>query len=154
MAKFDFEQVSSYEKAEESPGFLLWRVSTKWRRAIESILKTLNLTHPQFVVLATIGWLTRTNQKVSQIEISRHAELDPNTTSQILRSLQTKELIQRERSNDERSKCPFLTKQGAEILSKALPAVEKADQHFFSAVDLHQTKAIEALQKLAEMDKS
>jgi hypothetical protein len=55
----NFNEMSIHPSAEESPGFLLWRVSTLWRRAIEAILKPLGLTHPQFVVLATTAWLTR-----------------------------------------------------------------------------------------------
>lgn len=152
MKRFDFAKSSSFKKAEDSPGFLLWRASTLWRRSIENILKPLSLTHPQFVVLATIGWFSRTGQGAKQIEISRHASLDPNTISQILRSLQQKGLIERSHSIDERSKCTILTPAGTEKLSKALPAVEKADFHFFAEVDLSKEKALKALQKLAQFE--
>ena len=148
--QFDFARSSAFQKAEDSPGFLLWRASTLWRRAIERVLKPLDLTHPQFVVLATIAWLTKDEKKVSQADISRHIGLDPNTTSQILRSLQTKNLIERPRTKDERSKSPTLTETGSQLLAKALPAVESADGHFFSPVNLRRMNAMEALQKLAE----
>lgn len=133
---------------EESPGFLLWRVSTSWRRSIEAILKPLGLTHPQFVVLACTGWLTRSGEKTTQAAIGRQAGLDPNTTSQILKSLQTKGLIDRPRS-DERSKSPSLTSTGKQTLSKALPAVEKADAQFFSP--LKNSKLLKDLQILADI---
>ena len=68
---------ANFQFPEENPGFLLWRASTLWRRAIESVLKPLGLTHPQFVILATVAWLTREGEKSSQVEISKHAELDP-----------------------------------------------------------------------------
>lgn len=147
--RFDFEKFSTHCSAEESPGFLLWRVSTSWRRAIEEVLKPLSLTHPQFVILATVGYLTRTGEKVSQAEIGRHAGLDPNTTSQILRGLQTKKLVKRAQATDERSKCPILTALGARRLAKALPAVEQADAQFFSIVNLRETKFLDSLQKLS-----
>lgn len=149
MTQFDFDLSSEFHTPEESPGFLLWRASTLWRRAIESVLKPLELTHPQFVILATVGWLTRTGEKASQIEISRQAGLDPNTTSQILRSLEAKDLIKRSHSKDERSKYPILTSFGTKSLAEALPAVEKADAQFFASVNLYELKAIKALQKLA-----
>lgn len=149
MAKFDFSRSSSFDKAEESPGFLLWRASTLWRRSIEQILKPLGLTHPQFVVLATIGWFSKDGANASQAEIGRHASLDPNTISQILRSLQTKKWIERKRSKDERSKYTSLTPLGAKILAKALPAVEGGDAEFFAAVNLKKTNALKALQMLA-----
>lgn len=152
MSHFNFSESSSFRRAEESPGFLLWRASTRWRRAIEAVLKTLDLTHPQFVILATIGWLTQKGQKVSQAHIGRHASLDPNTTSQILRSLQAKHLIERSRSEDDRSKHPILTPQGQALLKKALPAVEQADALFFASTNLNQWTALKALQTLAGLD--
>lgn len=146
----DFDKVSAHHTPEESPGYLLWWVSTRWRRAIENVLKPLKLTHPQFVVLAVNGWLTRAGEQVSQAEIARNAGLDPNTTSQILRSLETKGLIERPRSTDERSKYPTLTVKGRQLLVKALPAVEREDAKFFAGLDLKKTGMLAALQKLAE----
>lgn len=149
MVEFDFAKSSSFKKAEDSPGFLLWRASTLWRRAIEAVLKPLDLTHPQFVALATIGWFAKTKTPITQAAISKHIELDPNTVSQILKSLEKKKLIARERTHDERSKNPTLTKSGAKRLSEALPAVENADAQFFSAVNLEKASAFSALQILS-----
>ncbi len=148
----NFEEISIHPSAEESPGFLLWRVSTLWRKAIETVLKPLGLTHPQFVVLATTGWLTRTGEKVSQADIGRQAALDPNTTSQILRGLQAKGLIERAHNIDERSKYPILTLAGVESLTKAMPAVERADAAFFASVDLKGSKMLQTLQILAHSE--
>ncbi len=145
----DIEELSIYETPEESPGYLLWRVSSQWRTAIESILKPLDLTHPQFVILATTGWLTKNNEKVSQADIGKVAGLDPNTTSQILRGLEAKKLIKRVRSLDERSKSPSLTKVGSEKLALALPAVERADTKFFDTLKTKESnELIKIFQKL------
>lgn len=140
--KFNFETVTEFEQPEESPGYLLWRVSTQWRSAIESVLKPLGLTHPQFVILACLGWLTRRADPVSQIEIARSASLDPNTTSQILRGLEAKKLIKRMQKADERSKNPMLTSAGFQILGQALPAVEKADAKFFAGLSANDSKTL------------
>lgn len=148
-----FDKISVHSSAEESPGFLLWQVSTLWRRAIEEVLKPLDLTHPQFVVLATTGWLTREGKRVSQAEIGREAALDPNTTSQILRSLEGKGWIERSRVVDERSKHPILTSIGAEKLSQALPAVEGADAAFFASIDVKESKMLTTLQNLSKNNK-
>lgn len=134
----DFEEISVYEKPEESPGYLLWKVSLQWRTTIEETLKKLGLTHPQFVVLATTGWLTRKGTKVAQIDIGKASGLDPNTTSQILRGLEAKKLIKRTLSLNERSKSPILTALGSEKLAKAMPAVEKADEAFFKVLNSKQ----------------
>lgn len=130
--RIDFRHVSSFQMPEESPGFLLWRVSTVWRSSIEKTLKPFDLTHPQFVVLATTAWLTRNGDVVSQVDISRTVGLDPNTVSQILRGLEKKNLIERLHTVDEKRKNPVPTKKGAQLLADALPAVEKADAAFFA----------------------
>lgn len=148
----NFNEISIHPSAEESPGFLLWRVSTLWRRAIEAVLKPLGLTHPQFVVLATTAWLTRMGEKVNQVEIGKQAALDPNTTSQILRGLQAKGLVERSHITNERSKHPMLTSVGAEILAKAMHAVESADADFFASVDIKESKILKTLQILAHSE--
>lgn len=149
MKKVAWEKVSQFEGPEHSPGFLLWQVSIKWRKAIESALAPLNLTHPQFVLLAGVGWLTRDGKQVSQIEIARHSGTDITMTSQILRTLERKEYIERkQRAGDERSKFPSLTKKGAHAIEQALPLVEAVDRDFFAALkDIKM--CVEILQKLA-----
>ncbi len=152
MQTIDFKKISLFKTPEESPGYLLWRVSTQWRSAIETVLAPLNLTHPQFVVLASLSWLTRKGENVSQILIGRSSGLDPNTTSQILRGLEKKGLIVRKQKVDERSKNPLLTPEGAEILKQALPAVENADKTFFSALTQDEQKqAVSSFQKLLNL---
>ncbi len=127
----NFKNVSIHDTPDRSPGFLMWHVSTAWRASIEFILKSMNLTHPQFVILAALGWLTSEGDRVTQAAIGKMAGLDPNTVSQVIRGLELKELIVREKSSDGRAKNPVLTINGSEILKKALPAVEAKDAEFF-----------------------
>ncbi len=141
----NIEKLTLFKTPEESLGYLLWHVSLSWRNGIEETLKPLDLTHPQFVVLATTAWLTRDGNHINQIDISKAAGLDPNTTSQILRGLEAKKFIKRARSLNERSKNPSLTDNGFNVLEKALPAVEKADSKFFK---LLTNQEIDALVKI------
>lgn len=145
----EFKHISVHDQPETSPGFLLWHVSTVWRSSIEAVLLPLSLTHPQFVVLATLGWLTRKGDRVTQAAVGKMAGLDPNTTSQILRGLETKRLIKRITSADVRAKNPLLTTKGSEILIKALPAVERADAQFFKMLSNKESDSmIQIFQKL------
>ncbi len=132
---FDFKAISLYKTTEDSPGYLLLKVSLEWRSMIEDALQQFDLTHPQFIILATTAWLTQNHEKISQIDISRTAGLDPNTTSQILRGLEKKKLIKRTRSLNERSKSPVLTAIGVDVLTQAVPAVEATDQFFFDRLN-------------------
>ncbi len=149
MKKVAWKKISHFEGPEHSPGFLLWQVSTQWRRQIEMALATLGLTHPQFVLLTSVGWLTRKGDRVTQIELARHCGTDITMTSQILRTLERKEYIERkQREGDERSKLPSLTESGAQLIAKALPLVEAVDKRFFGKLKRDTKKCVEILQRL------
>jgi DNA-binding MarR family transcriptional regulator len=123
----------SVEKAEESSGFLLWQVTNLWQREIKKALEQHNITHSQFVLMASIYWLTLHNQEVTQIVLSSHTKIDPMTTSTVLRTLQQKGYVQRqEHLTDTRAKTVVLTEMGKEIAIKAVKTVEKFDNDFFS----------------------
>ncbi len=144
-----FEKISVHEGPKQSPGFLLWHISTSWRSSIETVLKTFDLTHPQFVVLATTGWLTRNGGLATQVAIGKMAGLDPNTISQIIKGLEQKALIKRAKSTDGRAKNVSLTSKGSEVLRRALPAVEQADATFFNILTKHErVYLIDLFQKL------
>ena len=127
------EKVFGFERAEDSSGFLLWQVTSLWQREIKKALEKLNLTHSQFVLLASILWLTQQKESVTQILLSAHTKIDPMTTSTVLRTLQSKGLLQRqEHATDTRAKTVALTEQGQKIVKQAVKAVEKFDADFFS----------------------
>lgn len=125
----------NFEKAEDSSGFLLWQVTNLWQREIKKALEKYELTHAQFVLMASIHWLTLQNQSVTQILLSAHTKIDPMTTSTVLRTLQAKGLLQRqEHSIDTRAKTVVLTEEGKKIIKQAVKAVEKFDEEFFSTL--------------------
>jgi DNA-binding MarR family transcriptional regulator len=125
----------SVEKAEESSGFLLWQVTNLWQRKIKKALEDYGITHSQYVLLASIHWLTIHKQDVTQIVLSAHTKIDPMTTSTVLRTLQQKGLIQRqEHLTDTRAKTVGLTEAGKRIIKKAVVTVEKFDADFFSVL--------------------
>lgn len=125
----------SVEKAEDSSGFLLWQVTNLWQREIKKSLEPFNLTHSQFVLMASIHWLTLHKQDVTQILLSSHTKIDPMTTSTVLRTLQTKGLLQRkEHVTDTRAKTVELTDKGKKIIKEAVKTVETFDKTFFAAL--------------------
>jgi DNA-binding MarR family transcriptional regulator len=149
--KLNFEEVSLYEGPKQSPGFLLWHISTSWRGSIEAVLKRLGLTHPQFVVLATTAWLTKSGEFATQAAIGKMAGLDPNTISQIITGLEKKKLIRREASPDGRAKHPKLTTDGSALLAQALPAVEQADNQFFNTLSSKELRTlVQIFQKMTK----
>jgi DNA-binding MarR family transcriptional regulator len=141
------------ERAEESPGLLLWQVTNAWQRIMRATLVPFDLTHVQFVLLASTAWLTRTGGEITQIEIAAHARTDPMMTSQVLRALETKGfLTRRPHSVDRRAMRVDLTEAGHELVGQTVPAVEGADADFFRALGPDQPAMIAMLQQLAERD--
>nr|WP_199003432.1 MarR family winged helix-turn-helix transcriptional regulator [Flavobacterium sp. ASV13] len=126
----------SVEKPDDSSGFLLWQVTNLWQREIKKALEQYNITHSQFVLMASIHWLTLHKQEVTQIILSSHTKIDPMTTSTVLRTLQQKKFIKRqEHATDTRAKIVILTDTGKEIAKKAIVTVEDFDKKFFSVLD-------------------
>ena len=75
---------------EESPGLLLWHVTLRWQRDMAAVLAPLDLTHVQFVLLATTWWLNSRGQHPNQLALAHQAGTDVKMTSQVLRTLEAK----------------------------------------------------------------
>ncbi|WP_314394579.1 MarR family transcriptional regulator [Leptotrichia shahii] len=122
--------------SEKSTGLLFMRVYNKWHSMIKKELKKMNLTHPQFVVLASLAYLSQNSNEVTQIMISKLSGVDVMTISQILGLLEKHNFLKRkEHSKDTRAKAVTLNKKGEEILQKAVPLVEQIDEFFFGKLD-------------------
>lgn len=132
----NIENTFSVEKPEDSSGFLLWQVTNLWQREIKKALKKYGLTHSQFVLMTSIHWLSlKGEEEVTQILLSSHTKIDPMTTSTVLRTLQKKQLLQRqEHSTDTRAKTVELTDNGIKIIKQAIKTVENFDKDFFSTL--------------------
>ena len=120
---------------QDSPGFLLWHVTLRWQRDIAAALAPLDLTHVQFVLLATTWWLNSHGADPNQLAVAKQAGTDVKMTSQVLRKLEAKGLIRRETdAADTRAKRLRATGRGAELAQQAIAAVEAADAKFFQPI--------------------
>lgn len=123
----------------ESSGYLLGQLTTLLQRKHKKVLDPLNLTQTQFVLLAALGWLSRENDHVTQIDIANQGNADRMMVSKVLRTLEEKEFISRkEHPTDTRAKVIELTNSGSIILQKALTAIEEADIEFFDSLGENQ----------------
>lgn len=119
----------------DSPGFLLWHVTLRWQRDIAAVLAPLGLTHVQFVLLACTWWLNTHGEQPNQLAVARQAGTDVKMTSQVLRTLESKGLIEREVDPaDTRARLLRVTGAGAELAPRAIAAVEHVDASFFRPV--------------------
>ncbi|RSK48829.1 MarR family winged helix-turn-helix transcriptional regulator [Hymenobacter rigui] len=129
-----------FKSPDESPGYLVGQVTMLWQRKQKKVLDPLLLTQTQFVLLAALGWLAKTSEYVTQIDIANQSNADRMMVSKVLRTLEEKAFLTRqEHPSDTRAKIITLTQAGSEVLQKALTAIENADSDFFSSLhDLPQ----------------
>ena len=126
---------TEFASADESPGFLLWQIANVWQRRQRAALKSLDLTHVQFVLLAVLAWRTRNDDRgVRQIDLAHEAKTDPMMTSQVLRALAGRDLVERVPDPDDaRANLVRITAAGRDLANRALPLVEDVDRQFFGA---------------------
>ena len=122
-----------FKSPNDSPGYLLGQLSMCWQRKQKKVLDPLDLTHTQFVLLAALGWLSKTSDAVTQVDIADQSNSDRMMVSKVLRTLEEKKFITRnEHKTDTRAKTIRLTATGETVLQKAVKKVEDADLEFFS----------------------
>jgi MarR family transcriptional regulator, organic hydroperoxide resistance regulator len=128
------------ESPSNSPGFLLWRVTLAWQRSMAAVLLAHDLTHVQFVLLANLWWL---GDWQTQRQLADHAGTDPMMTSQVLRTLEGKGLVDRVvDAADSRARRVALTELGRAAVDQAMPDVDAADAAFFAAVPRDEVLAV------------
>jgi len=117
----------------ESPGFLLWRLTRSWERAVGDALAPLGLTHTQFVLLACTHWLHSHGRPTGQVDISAASGVDTKTASAVIRRLEADGLVTRVPSpTDTRVRVVVPTAAGAGLAGRAIGVVEQADETFFA----------------------
>ena len=127
---------SRYAEATDSPGLLLWQVTNLWQRRQRATLKEVDLTHVQFVLLASLAWLSRNGEPVTQARVAEHAKTDAVMTSEVLRTLQRKGLVERRpHPVDTRAKSLKLTPEGTKVVRRGVKLVERTDQEFFAPLN-------------------
>lgn len=121
--------------AEEATGLLFMRTYNTWHGEIKRQLRAIGLTHPQFVVLASLGYLLQNEEEITQIMLANMAGMDVASVSQIIRLVESHGwLIRKQHRTDTRAKSLTLTQKGQNKLVHALPIVENIDHHFFGSL--------------------
>jgi DNA-binding MarR family transcriptional regulator len=138
----------------KSPGFLLWKVSNAWQRRQRAALQAFELTHSQFVLLATATWFGA-EQTLTQARLAQLTGVDPMTTSQVVRTLEAAHLLERRRHpTDPRAKAIFVTDAGRAKARKAIVAVEDTDAIFFAPLGADTRHLIEMFTQLSSADEA
>ncbi|MET9405033.1 MarR family transcriptional regulator [Streptomyces sp. NPDC002935] len=119
--------MSSVKSVSENatPGFLVWRLSMKWRVAVDRAVGPLGLTHAQYSLMASLYSMNRDGHRPSQRGLADHTGLEPLYVSKLARSLEAAGLLDRTRDPaDPRAVRLSLTEEGREITRRAITVVQ------------------------------
>jgi DNA-binding MarR family transcriptional regulator len=108
----------------------------------------------QFVLLASLWWLSEHGSSTpSQAGLAEQAGTDPMMTSQVVRKLQARGLLERSMDpQDSRARRLRLTAAGRELAARALADVETADDRYFAAIADDLPVFVRALATLGQID--
>ncbi len=132
-----------FDKPEDSPGFLLWQTTMIWQRQIKKALEQYNISHAQFVIMATLMWFKAHGYDTTQILIVNWSKLDKMTVSKSLKKLVQMELVNRiEHETDICVKSVLFTEKGKEMVRTLVPIVEGIDNSFFGKASVAEQKSL------------
>jgi DNA-binding MarR family transcriptional regulator len=108
-----------------TPGFLVWRLSMKWRVAVDRAVAPLGLTHAQYSLVASLHGMQQAGERPSQRRLADHTGLEPLYVSKLARALESAGLIERTRDpRDPRAVQLALTDEGRDVTRKAIDVVQ------------------------------
>jgi DNA-binding MarR family transcriptional regulator len=142
---------AAFDAPERSPGFLLWRVTLSWQRQMRAALAPHDLTHVQFVLLASLWWLQEhSDEPPTQVRLAEQAGTDLMMTSQVARKLESRGLLTRDVDPaDSRARRLRLTAAGTALLSGALADVEATDEAYFAVLGHQRAELAASLHALS-----
>ncbi len=105
-------------------GFLIWRLSMRWRAAMDRVLAPLGLTHAQYSVLAPLHGMSAGGARPSQRELADFTGLDPVYISKLVRALEREGFLTRSvKASDPRAVELALTERGADAVREGIQLV-------------------------------
>lgn len=115
-----------------SAGFWLHQTALAWRSELDARLRPLGLTHTQFMLLASAGWLEYLHGPPTQREVAEQAGADRMMTSKIVRTLEGRGLLtRRAHETDARAVRVALTTTGRGLVDQATTHAREVDALFF-----------------------
>jgi len=121
-----------YNKADESAGFLLWKITALWQAKLGTVLGEFGITQTQYAILASLRWFEEKQEPTTQSHLVEHTKIDKMTVSKAIRRLEKDRLVSRESSaTDNRAINVQFTDHGREVIQRAVVAIENADEDFF-----------------------
>ena len=144
-------------KVDKQLCFSIYKLSNALIRSYRPLLKKLDLTYLQYIVMMAL-W---EHEQMTVKEIGEKMSLDSGTLTPLLKRLDTKGLISRTRcTNDERVRNICLTKEGANLREMAGGIPEQMqfqtgmDYKELAAIKLNCDQLLESLTQFQQDEKS
>lgn len=138
-----------HNSPDDSPGFLLWKITALWQKKLAEILGAFGITQTQYAILASLKWFEEHDEPTTQAHIADHAKIDRMTLSKAVRKLEDDGLVLREPSpSDSRAINVRFSAKGKKTIHNAVIAIEKADDAFFSVLTEQQLETYKALTRM------
>jgi DNA-binding MarR family transcriptional regulator len=135
-----------HAKADDSAGFLLWKLTALWQRKLGDVFAGFGITQTHYAILASLRWFEERREPTTQALLAKHARIEPMTLSKAFRRLEDQGLVVRTPSAlDSRAISVRLTAKGRRLTQKAVVAVEAADDEFFGRISDGQLESYKSL---------
>jgi DNA-binding MarR family transcriptional regulator len=134
------------EEPAPTPGFLVWRLSMKWRVAVDRAVAPVGLTHAQYSVLASLYGMVRAGERPSQRRLADRTGLEPIYVSKLVRALEAAGLVQRSADPaDTRANQLTLTDTGLDVAARAIAVVRDLQEELTAPLGGTQGKRTQTL---------
>ncbi len=118
---------------------------------MDTELRSLNLTHTQFNLLASSNWLTGLSGPPTQQQAAELAGADRMMASKVFATLQSRGLVDRTSDDaDSRVRRVVVTAAGSELVSRAVRIVADVDGTFFGDDSEARDTTRDQLRRLAQ----
>ena len=135
-----------HAKADDSPGFLLWKITALWQQKLAQVLTAHGITQTQYAILASLRWFEEQGEPPHQAHLALHTRMDKMTLSKALRRLEDQGLVRRRPSRDDsRAMEVAFTARGRRLIPQAVMDIETADAEFFGCLGVEDLATYQAL---------
>ena len=135
-----------HAKADDSPGFLLWKLTALWQQKLADALAAHGITQTQYAILASLRWFEEQGEPPHQAHLAQHTRMDKMTLSKALRRLEAQGLVKRRSSKDDsRAMEVAFTAKGRRLIPQAVVDIETADAEFFGRLGVGDLATYQAL---------
>ncbi|WP_166351265.1 MarR family winged helix-turn-helix transcriptional regulator [Phytoactinopolyspora limicola] len=118
-----------------SIGYLVWRLSIKWRTELDRTLEPFDLTSARYALMASLHGLSQSGGLPTQRELADFSGLEPMFVSKLARALEQAGLIARQtKADDPRARELTLTTNGQAVLDEARAIVSRLEERRLAAL--------------------